>query len=90
MVYITHKTVLKVLEKKLEDTLEGEEGVGGWGGGRGEAGTHWSGEGEGGLRGGGRLTLLLNNCSLKGFGTGKFFWPILLVGCGWLLLIHAL
>ena len=31
--------------------------------------------------------LLLDNCSLKGFGTGKNFWPILLVGCGWLLLI---
>ena len=44
------------------------------------------GGGEGGL-GGGRLTLLLDNRSLKGFGTGKTFWPILLVGCGWLLLI---
>ena len=38
-------------------------------------------------RGGGGLTLLLDNCSLKGFGTGKICWPILLVGCGWLLLI---
>ena len=36
---------------------------------------------------GGGLTLLLDNCSLKGFGTGKSFWPILLLGCGWLLLI---
>ena len=44
---------------------------------------HWSG--GGGADGG--LTLLLDNCSLKGFGTGKFFWPRLLVGCGWLLLI---
>ena len=48
-------------------------------------GTHWSGGGGG--SGGGGLTLLLDNCSLKGFGTGKIFWPILLVGCGWLLLI---
>ena len=43
----------------------------------------------GGLRGGG-VTLLLGNCSLKGFGTGKKFWPILLVGCGWLLIPGAL
>ena len=35
----------------------------------------------------GGLTLLLDNCSLKGFGTGKNCWPILLVGCGWLLLV---
>ena len=41
---------------------------------------------QGGSEGGG-LTLLLDNCSLKGFGTGKFLWPRLLVGCGWLLLI---
>ena len=25
-----------------------------------------------------RLTLLLDNCCLKGFGTGKMFWPIVL------------
>ena len=49
-----------------------------------QAGTHWSG-GRGGDPGG--LTLLLDNCSLKGFGTGKFFWPIFLVAAGWLLLI---
>ena len=36
---------------------------------------------------GGGLTLLLDNCSLKGFSTGKLFWPELLVGSGWLLLI---
>ena len=64
----------------------------------GHAGAQWSGmqahwsrggggvwKGGGGLRGG--LTLLLDNCSLKGFGTGKKFWPILLLGCRWLLLI---
>ena len=44
------------------------------------------GRGGFGPGGGGGLTLLLDNC-LKGFGTGKFFWPRLLVGCGWLLLI---
>ena len=38
--------------------------------------------GGGSEGGGGGLTFLLDNCSLKGFGTGKFFWPILLVGCG--------
>ena len=35
----------------------------------------------------GGLTLLLDNCSLKRFGTRNFFVPTLLVGCGWLLLI---
>ena len=45
------------------------------------------------LRGGGGasevggLTLLLDKCSLKDFGTGNFFWPTLLVLSRWLLLI---
>ena len=52
---------------------------------QGGIGAEEGGGGSGGGRGG--LTLLLDNCSLKGFSTGKLFWPILLVGCGWLLLI---
>ena len=40
------------------------------------------GSGGGGLRG----EVLLDNCSLKGFSKRKF-WHILLVGCGWLLVI---
>ena len=43
--------------------------------------------GGGSERGGGGSTLLLDNCSLKGFDSRIFFWPVLLVGCGWLLLI---
>ena len=35
------------------------------------------------------MTLLLDNCSMNGFGTRKIFWPMLVVGCGWLLLIAA-
>ena len=50
----------------------------------GRIGAEEGGGGVGGLEGGGGgLILLLDNCSLKGLGTGKFFWPILLVGCGW-------
>ena len=33
------------------------------------------------------MALLLDNCSLKGFGTGNFLGPALLVASGWLLLI---
>ena len=39
--------------------------------------------------GGWGVTLLLDNCSVNGFGTRKKFWPMLVVGCGWLLLIPA-
>ena len=38
---------------------------------------------------GGGWSLLLDNCSLKGFGTGNFFWHILLVACGWMQLISG-
>ena len=38
------------------------------------------------LRAGG-VTLLLDNCSLKGFGTGKFFWPI--AGGLWMVAVNS-